>query len=683
MLAKEVVYVGWEEVYVCSEKGRREIHYVLKRKDGGSDLAVIAKEKSLRHMTYRFLLDYSSLLKPKSKREVVDWLNSFTPDSPTPISPQFSGGSTDGSEPDELDIETMKVNQQLKLGHHTREFLWLGSQWTCKKRRKHYKAFRRNGVKISVNQFVHVLAEENKRLIAYLDDMYEDAKGNKMVVVRWFHKIDEVGIALPHNFNDREILFSLCLQDLSVECIDGFAMVLSPHHYAKFASEAKHTLLQPYVCCQQYDNDDLKPLDITEVKGYWKQDVVRYMFSLHSARSLETTALPDASWKREDISAFNGSKPRKRLRLSRDSKVDLQCATVRGALDTVDVIGQTKAGLAQGSDVTGFRKEHVGTVAQHMVLGSAVEVLSQDSGMRGCWFRATIIKKRNNKVKLRYYDIKDAENEANCLEEWVLASRIADHDETGLRLDGRTAIRPFVTHDSKVSSAVSAGTIVDAWWHDGWWEGIVIQTESNEKLQVYFPGEKREAAFSFCNLRHSREWVGGTWKELRERGDVAASMLSEFVKEGRCRNYGRDNHLQTLVDVHLECDMGKDYSCGAKECSSDMHIDKAFKKANDSALIDLSKDDFLSQLKWKPSCKRRRSSGFVVQKLQRRRSYGINSETTVSHENHQKFLIRSTLKVERGRHKSAKVDHDNCKFITDSLFSPSVVSPLTSLVMSR
>lgn len=79
MLAKEVVYVGWEEVYVCSEKGRREIHYVLKRKDGGSDLAVIAKEKSLRHMTYRFLLDYSSLLKPKSKREVVDWLNSFTP----------------------------------------------------------------------------------------------------------------------------------------------------------------------------------------------------------------------------------------------------------------------------------------------------------------------------------------------------------------------------------------------------------------------------------------------------------------------------------------------------------------------------------------------------------------------------------------------------------------------------
>lgn len=77
--AVKEVYVGWEEVYVCREKGRKEIHYVLKRKDGGSDLAVIAKEKSLKHMTYRFLIDVSSLLKPKSKKEVVDWLNSFTP----------------------------------------------------------------------------------------------------------------------------------------------------------------------------------------------------------------------------------------------------------------------------------------------------------------------------------------------------------------------------------------------------------------------------------------------------------------------------------------------------------------------------------------------------------------------------------------------------------------------------
>lgn len=77
-------YVGWEEVYVCREKGRREIHYIMKRRDGGKDLAVIAKETSLRHITYRFLLDFNTTSfnhsnKPRSRRELLLWLNSFIP----------------------------------------------------------------------------------------------------------------------------------------------------------------------------------------------------------------------------------------------------------------------------------------------------------------------------------------------------------------------------------------------------------------------------------------------------------------------------------------------------------------------------------------------------------------------------------------------------------------------------
>lgn len=75
-------YVGWEEVNMSSDKGRREVHYYLKRRDGfGSDLAVIGKEKSSRHMSYHYVSSNksftTSLFKLKSRREVIDWLNSI------------------------------------------------------------------------------------------------------------------------------------------------------------------------------------------------------------------------------------------------------------------------------------------------------------------------------------------------------------------------------------------------------------------------------------------------------------------------------------------------------------------------------------------------------------------------------------------------------------------------------
>lgn len=71
-------FVSWDEVLVSSDKGKREVHYYLKRNDGSSDLAVIGKETSLRHMSYHYALRnrFRSLAKLKSRREVFDWLNS-------------------------------------------------------------------------------------------------------------------------------------------------------------------------------------------------------------------------------------------------------------------------------------------------------------------------------------------------------------------------------------------------------------------------------------------------------------------------------------------------------------------------------------------------------------------------------------------------------------------------------
>ncbi|MCL7026708.1 hypothetical protein MKW94_025673, partial [Papaver nudicaule] len=70
--------------------------------------------------------------------------------------------------------------------------------------------------------------------------------------------------------------------------------------------------------------------------------------------------------------------------------------------------------------------------------------------------------------------------------EWVLASRVAVPDKLGFRLRGRGTVRPRPSTDISLGP-IKVGASVDAWWHDGWWEGVVVHNESDERVHVYFP----------------------------------------------------------------------------------------------------------------------------------------------------------------------------------------------------
>ncbi|CAI9756085.1 unnamed protein product [Fraxinus pennsylvanica] len=434
--------VGWEEVVVSGENGRREVHYYLKRNDcGGPDLVVVGKEKSPKRMYYYGIRDkeyllsslkYSSLLKLRSRGEVIDWLNSIVPGdfhvSQHSFFEQF-GGYMGKKGAHKLDADIIKDVQMQMPGLHTMEFMWLGSSWTGRKRRKHYLSFCRNSVKISVHDFVYVLAEDDKRLVAYIDDMYEDSRGDKMVVVRWFHKIDEVGFDLSHNNSDREVFFSLCLQNLSIECIDGLATVLSPEHYENVLKEATTLLSVPFICYRLFDNHDIKPFDITRVKGYWKQEILRNM----SSSSLLGTSYDNIKVE-GTLSDAVGSRPKKRLRRSKECEIYMQPVRKREVVDARPEDGsdgfissegcKKMVSLNEGCPFVSLSWQDPAKLmrTQYLTIGSQVEVLSQDSGIRGCWFRALIIRRHKDKVKVQYRDIKDATNDAKNLEEWTLAS---------------------------------------------------------------------------------------------------------------------------------------------------------------------------------------------------------------------------------------------------------------------
>ncbi|XP_071706481.1 uncharacterized protein [Rutidosis leptorrhynchoides] len=397
--------------------------------------------------------------------------------------------------------------------------MWVGSTWTCRKKRKHYEGYCHKGIRISAHDFVYVLAEQSRRLVAYLDDLYEDCKGNKMAVVRWFHKVDEVGLDLPHNknnYNDKEIYFSLCLQAISIKCIDGLATVLSPQHFITFLKTDTPSILNhPFVCRYQVDNEALKPFDITQVKGYWKQNVHKFMST------------------EDDVEI----RPKKRLRRLVDGELNYQ-----------------NWKLADG---------FVGECKHEYSIGSEIEVLSLDSGIRGMWLKAVVIKKHKDKLKVRYLDIKDASDESKNLEEWILSSRVADNDELGIRHSGRMMVRPsrwLKTNINNKPCLVDVGYIVDAWLHDdGWWEGIVVKKESNDKIHVYLPGEKQTSIISCKYLRRSEEWLGDRWKKLKARPDLLASIKTgsrdsaSFLtgmnceKEVNNRNSNVDKDLAGLI----------------------------------------------------------------------------------------------------------------------------------------
>nr|XP_010932610.1 uncharacterized protein LOC105053217 [Elaeis guineensis] len=702
------VFVGWEEEVVSNDKGRRVVHYYLQDAAGGMDLAVVGREKSVRHMSYavpgQFLRSLLALrpdhhllaaassssgcspssssglsLRWRTRREVVDWLSSLVSDSVSyglsPMVDRFS----DDEDAEPTYIPTSKGLSSGKMGHHSKEFSWLGSAWICRKRRKHYPSFSWNGITISVHDFVHVMTEENKTLVAYVEDLYEDLRANNMVVVRWFHRADEVGILLPSDVNDREIFFSLCLQDFSVECIDGLAAVLSAQHFEKFQNEARHSNWEPYLCHRQIDNDDVKPFDITQVQGYWSQELLRSMFS--SSRKLRlkiTCGASSLDGERNHHVPQSGLKKKHRLS---SGDIDFAGTVAR------DMNKEKKLGASSKAErhITGtmsspgfLRKElFEQNLQQQLSPGCHVEVLSQDSGIRGCWFQCVILKRHRDKVKVRYQDIQDADENGN-LEEWVPLSRVAAPDRLGIRMYGRPMIRPNPSERGSLSRSFDVGAVVDAWLHDGWWEGIVIRKQSEGQIHVYFPGENQVSIFTLGGLRPSQEWIGNTWNYIKDRKDIVSSLLSCMERENKDSFSNEGIPIQSPDTnglpgtEHLTESPGPERTVACKLMPP--HRDPLIPKAGD--VLDLAKECYLDGLKWCSSKKRKRRRELACDGPDRgKRRCEVRSCSSREEDEQcnacRVFMLPASLKV----------DHENCKIGGDPLFSAPMT--ISSLVMSR
>eukprot|EP00252_Welwitschia_mirabilis_P006764 TRINITY_DN1766_c0_g1_i1.p1 TRINITY_DN1766_c0_g1~~TRINITY_DN1766_c0_g1_i1.p1 ORF type:complete len:802 (+),score=145.26 TRINITY_DN1766_c0_g1_i1:276-2681(+) len=549
--AKRYCFVEWEEQFVSHDKGSRVVHYFLKDQLGNAVLAVVGTERSLRHMIYVISEDFLQLpgvdVKPsfkwRSRREVVDWLTSLLSRGATEIwkhdSPRIS--DTDLSNGEDIDEQNKYHNSfKGKISRKGRDtskgIIWLGSSWTCRKRLKHFESFHRSGITISVNDFVYVMAEENMHHIAYLEDMYEDKKYQKKVRVRWFHRRNEVTAEIPAPPADAaEIFITPFTQVLSVECVDGLAVILTPEHYDKcLGILSAEEMPQVHVCFRQFDNEGIKSFNLSEIQGYWQQEFLKRLNITNPHISSRPNFSDGMDVDGDDVDTKVSMK--KGLRKTRCSRKRAGPSSGRHSKemnkgksgDTNDnktsfIEGVCGRRLFFHTEENGGRTSALQVGLPTFDVGSDIEVLCQDSGIRGCWFRCTVIKTLPYRLKVKYKDLLN-EDDSNNLEEWIPSFRIAAPDKFGMRMNGRPTIRPSPPPED-CSSSFEIGSFVDAWLNDGWWEGVVVMTKEPFGMQIFFPGENFYLTLQRSKLRHSKEWVQNQWLPMGKNIGLAASLV--------------------------------------------------------------------------------------------------------------------------------------------------------------
>ncbi|KAJ9153914.1 hypothetical protein P3X46_027302 [Hevea brasiliensis] len=544
-------FVEWKEHFVSQERGNRVVHYFLKDSAGESILAVVGTERSVRHMFYvvaeEFMQTYGGEnsihagFKWRSRREVVDWLTSM-------LSKQHLQSDRSKSPKHDL-VQTLESPQypvnafgaqqtqgrlSRNLNGHNSDIVWSGDAWTCGKQLKHYPAFCRNGIRIVIQSFVFVMAKGKNHYVAYLEDMYEDKRGQKKVKVRWFHHNQEVkGVVPLRNAHPKEVFITPYSQVISAECVDGPATVLTREHYEEYLAAFPNALSgRIHLCFRQFRSNKVKPFDLSKLRGYFDQQIISCLNS-KPFPGPDSIGLGYGLTGEQDEELSPGENVKlgaKRTRSGRGSETfatDHSGVGISGSqmMTSEPSYFNLRYGMS-GKRLPPLK--HAESQHQYSPLfkvDEKVELLCQDSGIRGCWFRCTVLQVSRKQIKVQYDDLRD-EDEYGNLEEWILAFKLAVLDKLGMRCSGRPTIRPAPPLNEQTDLAFEVGSAVDAWWSDGWWEGVVtgISSSNDDILQVYFPGESFFLSIHKKNLRTSRDWVDNQWIDIQAKPDILSAI---------------------------------------------------------------------------------------------------------------------------------------------------------------
>ena len=262
---------------------------------------------------------------------------------------------------------------------------------------------------------------EEGQYLGYLEDIYEDKKGLKKVKVRWFLHNKEVEDLIPQlNPHPREVFITPHVQVISAECIDGPATVLTPKHYEKFVSAVAPTSSPGiHMCFRQFRNNKIKPFTLPKLRGYSNQAILS---------SLDCSLVPKQKLKRhklhvEDEEEFaHDDSVRVGTKRNRSHKEHQGPVTGSSGVRNSPPRNQlTKCEPNYPKLKLRFSRKMMGIkIVEPQVqcpvsfkVDEKIELLCQDSGIRGCWFRCKILQASEKRLKVQYNDVQDADESGN------------------------------------------------------------------------------------------------------------------------------------------------------------------------------------------------------------------------------------------------------------------------------
>ncbi|WOL07040.1 hypothetical protein Cni_G15776 [Canna indica] len=150
--------------------------------------------------------------------------------------------------------------------------------------------------------------------------------------------------------------------------------------------------------------------------------------------------------------------------------------------------------------------------------GSRVEVAVDEEGLRGAWFSAWVLDVKDDKAQVCYKDLA-SDKGPDKLNEWIPLNYGSD-EPPRIRVAHPVIVAKYERTRKRRREALgnytwAIGDRVDAWIHDGWWEGIVTgkSQDDESKFTIHFPAGGGSSTVAACDLRYSLIWKKGQWIE--------------------------------------------------------------------------------------------------------------------------------------------------------------------------